>query len=83
MATSSETPTSFEAALAELEEIVAKMEGGALKLQESLAAYQRGAVLLKYCQAALQDAEQQVEVLEKGVLQAFDASARLGAGSEP
>jgi len=62
-------PGSFEAALAELESIVATMEGGQLPLSESLAAYKRGAELLAYCQAALKDAEQQVQVLEKGLLQ--------------
>ncbi len=64
-------PQSFEAALAELEEIVATMEGGQLPLKESLAAYQRGAELLGYCQSALKDAQSQVDVLEKGVLRAF------------
>jgi exodeoxyribonuclease VII small subunit len=83
MATSSDTPASFEAALAELEEIVATMEDGALPLKASLAAYQRGAVLLQYCQAALKDAEQQVAVLEKGVLKAFEVSGREGAADEP
>ena len=39
----SDTPESFEAALAELEAIVARMEGGQLPLKESLVAYQRGA----------------------------------------
>ena len=71
MASIPEPPASFEAALAELEEIVASMEGGQLPLQESLAAYKRGAELLGYCQAALKDAEQQVLILEKGVLKAF------------
>jgi exodeoxyribonuclease VII small subunit len=66
-----ESPVSFESALAELEEIVASMESGQLPLQESLAADKRGAELLTYCQAALKDAEQQVLVLEKGVLKAF------------
>jgi len=78
MAKSSEAPASFEAALAELEELVATMEGGQLPLADSLAAYKRGAVLLQYCQSALKDAEQQVEVLEKGVLKAFDAPGRDG-----
>ncbi|HEV7413808.1 MAG TPA: exodeoxyribonuclease VII small subunit [Casimicrobiaceae bacterium] len=77
---SSETaaaPPSFEAAMAELENIVATMEGGQLPLADSLAAYKRGAELLQYCQAALKDAQQQVQVLERGVLKAFapDASA--------
>ncbi len=65
------TPKSFESALAELETIVATMEGGQLPLAESLAAYKRGAELLQYCQSALKDAQQQVQVLEKGVLKAF------------
>jgi exodeoxyribonuclease VII small subunit len=64
-------PTSFEAALAELETIVGTMEGGQLPLADSLAAYKRGAELLQYCQTALRDAQQQVQILEKGVLKAF------------
>jgi exodeoxyribonuclease VII small subunit len=66
-----EPPQSFEAALAELEALVAAMESGQLPLKESLAAYQRGAELLAYCQDALKDAQLQVEILEKGVLKAF------------
>lgn len=69
MTETTEPPVSFEAALAELEEIVGRMEGGELALQASLASYKRGAELLAYCQAALKDAQQQVEVLEKGMLQ--------------
>ncbi len=74
MAKPSAVPASFEAALAELEAIVATMEGGQLPLSESLAAYKRGAELLQFCQAALKDAEQQVQVFEKGVLKAFEAT---------
>ena len=62
---------SFEAALTELEELVSRMESGELPLAESLAAYKRGAALLAYCQSALKDAQQQVQVLEKGLLQPF------------
>lgn len=69
MSETTEAPSSFETALAELEEIVGRMEAGDLPLQESLAAYKRGAELLAYCQAALKDAQQQVQVLEKGILQ--------------
>ena len=71
MTETTEPPVSFEAALAELEEIVGRMEGGELPLQASLAAYKRGAELLVYCQAALKDAQQQVQILEKGMLQPF------------
>ncbi|WP_124704954.1 MULTISPECIES: exodeoxyribonuclease VII small subunit [Sulfuriferula] len=64
-------PQSFETAMAELERIVADMESGQLPLQQSLAAYQRGAELLQFCQQALAAAQQQVQVLENGVLKPF------------
>ncbi len=64
----------FETALAELETIVAGMEAGQMPLEQSLAAYKRGAELLKFCQAALQDAQQQVKVLEGDVLKNFGAA---------
>lgn len=63
-----EAPKDYESALAELETIVADMEGGQLSLEASLAAYRRGAELLHYCRQQLADAEQQVQVLENGVL---------------
>ena len=72
MAQTPDTPASFESALAELEDIVARMEGGQLPLKDALAAYQRGAQLLAFCQRELRDAQQQVEILEKGVLKAFE-----------
>ena len=71
MSSQNETATSFEAALTELEALVATMETGQLPLKESLAAYKRGAELLAFCQDALKDAQLQVDVLEKGVLKAF------------
>lgn len=64
----------FETALAELENIVTGMEAGQMPLEQSLAAYKRGAELLKFCQAALQDAQQQVKVLEDNVLKNFGAA---------
>jgi exodeoxyribonuclease VII small subunit len=82
MAKTGDAPESFESALTELEAIVAKMEGGQLPLKESLAAYQRGAALLQYCQAALKDAQLQVEVLEKGVLKGFEATDAESAGTD-
>jgi len=83
----SETPESarsFESALEELESLVSRMESGELPLKESLAAYKRGAELLQFCQAALKDAEQQVQIFEKGVLKAFVASdGEAVRGDEP
>jgi exodeoxyribonuclease VII small subunit len=67
-------PTSFESALNELEKIVTSMEAGQMPLEQSLAAYKRGAELLKFCQAALQDAQQQVKILEDNVLKSFGAT---------
>ena len=61
----------FEAALAELEQVVADMEAGQLPLEESLAAYKRGAELLQQCRARLEDAQQQVRILEEGTLKNF------------
>jgi exodeoxyribonuclease VII small subunit len=80
-----ETPASFESALAELETIVATMEGGQLPLAESLAAYKRGAELLQYCQSTLKEAQQQVQILERGVLKSFEpesAESRAPGGSD-
>ena len=64
----------FESALTELEKIVESMEGGEMPLEQSLAAYKRGAELLKFCQSALRDAQQQVKVLEDNVLKDFESS---------
>ena len=66
-------PKDYESALAELETIVAGMEGGQLSLEASLAAYKRGAELLHYCRQQLADAEQQVQILENGGLVPFKA----------
>ena len=56
-----DAPESFEAALAELEKIVASMESGKLSLEQSLAAHKRGLELAQYCQAVLAQAQQQVQ----------------------
>lgn len=66
-------PQTFEGAIGELEEIVARMESGQLPLDQSLVAYKRGAELLRFCQAALADVEQQVRVLnDDNSLQPFN-----------
>jgi exodeoxyribonuclease VII small subunit len=69
------TELRFEAALAELEQIVQNMEGGRLPLEESIAAYRRGSELLKHCQVQLSDAESKIQVLDGGTLSDFDATA--------
>jgi exodeoxyribonuclease VII small subunit len=67
---------SFEAALAELEKIVARMESGELSLEEALATHKRGLELAKYCQQKLEAAQQQVKVLEGDVLKPLAEAAR-------
>lgn len=71
----SQIPQTLESALAELEKIVSSMEAGQMPLEQSLASYKRGAELLKFCQAALQDAQQQVKILENGILRDFKSDA--------
>jgi exodeoxyribonuclease VII small subunit len=56
----------FEAALAELEAIVTRLEQGELPLEESLRQFERGVVLTRICQKALGQAEQRIRVLAKG-----------------
>lgn len=65
-------PQSFEAAVSELETLITSMEGGQLSLEGSLAAYKRGAELLKFCQAALADAQQQIKVFEGDLLKDWE-----------
>ncbi len=58
----------YEEALAELERLVAAMEGGQLPLDQLLESYRRGAELLSLCRSRLESVEQQVKVLEDGQL---------------
>jgi exodeoxyribonuclease VII small subunit len=52
---------SFEVALKQLEEIVAKLERGDVPLEESIAIYERGESLKKRCETLLAQAEERVE----------------------
>ena len=64
-------PASFEAALAELETLVADLEAGQLPLADALTAYRRGAELLQFAQGQLQSAQEQVKILEGDLLRNF------------
>jgi exodeoxyribonuclease VII small subunit len=68
-------PASYEAALLELERLVAAMEGAQLPLDDLLGAYQRGAELLSFCRGRLDAVEQQVKRLEDGRLEAWSDKA--------
>lgn len=66
---------SFEEAMTELEQLVAKMESGELPLEAALAAYQRGSELVKHCAAQLERVEKQIKVLEGDMLKPFESDA--------
>ncbi|MEB4590613.1 exodeoxyribonuclease VII small subunit [Candidatus Thiothrix sp. Deng01] len=53
----------FEAAMAELENLVQRMESGELTLEASLKEFERGVQLTRLCQEALNAAEQRVKLL--------------------
>lgn len=53
----------FEHSLDELEQLVARMEGGELSLDESLSSFERGIGLYRHCQQALENAELRVRML--------------------
>ncbi|MDF1719764.1 MAG: exodeoxyribonuclease VII small subunit [Minwuia sp.] len=54
---------SFEAALAELETLVQKLESGSVDLEKSIDMYARGSLLKAHCETKLKAAEARVEKL--------------------
>ncbi|MBA3590247.1 MAG: exodeoxyribonuclease VII small subunit [Methylibium sp.] len=67
-------PESYESALSELERLVAAMEAGQLPLDQLLESYKRGAALLAFCRGRLEAVEHQVQLLENGQLQPWNAT---------
>jgi exodeoxyribonuclease VII small subunit len=51
----------FEDALAELEGIVRRLEGGQVKLDDAIQSYERGAQLKRHCEKKLNEAQQRVD----------------------
>ena len=51
----------FEKALAQLEDIVGKLESGKVDLDQSIAIYERGEALKKHCEKLLKEAEARIE----------------------
>jgi len=62
-------PASYEQALEELEQLVGRIESGQMPLDQLLAGYRRGADLLAYCRGKLEAVQNQIQVLDNGVLQ--------------
>ena len=57
---------SFEAALAELETIVKRLEAGNAKLDDAISSYERGALLKQHCEAKLREAQSRVDRIVMG-----------------
>ncbi|QIE40961.1 exodeoxyribonuclease VII small subunit [Rhodobacteraceae bacterium SC52] len=53
----------FEAAMAELETVVGRLEAGEVALDESISLYERGALLKAHCEARLKSAEEKVATI--------------------
>ena len=70
MADTPKEPESFEQALSELEALVEHMESGEISLEDSLKSFERGVALTRTCQQALAKAEQRVEILTSGSIDA-------------
>ena len=65
-------PTSYEAALLELEQLVGQLESGQMPLDQLLSGYQRGASLLAFCRERLSVVEAQIKLLDDGVLKPWE-----------
>jgi exodeoxyribonuclease VII small subunit len=79
------TNLTFEKALADLEEIVAKLEKGGISLNESLALFEKGVKMSRFLRAELDKAERKVEILlkdEKGKLKAGEFEAETEEGED-
>lgn len=63
---SATAPTSYEAALEELEQLVGRLESGQMPLEQLLSGYQRGAELLKFCRDRLEAVESQIKLVDEG-----------------
>lgn len=65
----------FEAAIAELESIVKRLEEGDMSLEQSLALYERGVQLSRFCHERLEEAERRIEILnDRGELKPAPAT---------
>lgn len=55
----------FETSLKKLEDVVRRLEGGALSLDDSLKAFEEGVKHASFCARKLDEAERKVEILLK------------------
>jgi exodeoxyribonuclease VII small subunit len=57
------TALTYEAALAELDTLISKLEGGSIALEEAIGAYERGVILAQHCSDLLAHTEHRVQQL--------------------
>jgi exodeoxyribonuclease VII small subunit len=57
------TALTYEAALAELDTLISKLEGGSIALEEAIGAYERGVILAQHCSDLLAHTEHRVKQL--------------------
>lgn len=70
-AAESALPATYESAMQELERLVGRLESGEMPLEQLLTGYQRGAQLLQFCRDKLQSVEDQIKVLDNGMLKGW------------
>lgn len=68
-------PATYEAAMQELEGLIAQLESGQQPLEALLENYQRGAQLLAFCRSRLEAVENQIKVFDGKMLKPWSATA--------
>jgi exodeoxyribonuclease VII small subunit len=77
------TTLTYEAALAELDTLITKLEGGSIALEEAIGTYERGVVLAQYCAELLERTEQRVNQLVVSASGAIGERPLEAAGTPP
>ena len=78
-------PDNFDQGMAELEQLVEKMESGDVPLEPSIEHFERGMAIVRACQKALNEAEQKiVKITGDGASEQIDARpGQVMADPEP
>jgi exodeoxyribonuclease VII small subunit len=68
-------PSTYEAAVQELEALLARLESGQMPLDDLLGAYQRATALLAFCRRRLDAVEQQIQIVDGSQTRPWEPSA--------
>ncbi|MEN9842241.1 MAG: Exodeoxyribonuclease 7 small subunit [Pseudomonadota bacterium] len=71
-------PENYEAALAELEQLIQRLSTGQLPLDQLLNQHERGMALLAYCRSRLQAVEDQIRVVQNGQVTPWQGGQQHG-----